>query len=117
MPWVNVMVGKQVSAQAQEQVKAGLARTMGELMDKQEAGLVVTFTEAVGFYRGGAASPDAAVVDARWIGQFPLSVKQDLTKQVAALLASALGADPMKVIVLMTELSSENWGRKAGDFS
>lgn len=117
MPWVNITVSKPCEVQAQEQIKAGLATIMGKLMDKQEAGLVVSFTEAVGLYRGGVPSPDAAVVDARWIGQFPLAVKQNLTKQVAALLASALAIDPMKVIVLMTELSSGNWGRKAGDFS
>lgn len=117
MPWVNIVVGKQCDVQAQEQVKAGLAKIVGELMDKPEAGLVVTFVEAAGFYRGGVPSPDAAVVDVRWIGQFPLATKQALTKQVAALLAAVLDVDPMKVMMPMTECDSASWGRKAGDFS
>jgi phenylpyruvate tautomerase PptA (4-oxalocrotonate tautomerase family) len=117
MPWANITISESCSPERQEQVKAGLAKIFAELMNKQEQGLVVTFTPTCGFFRGGIACQDAAMVDVRYIGEFGLSVKQSLTRQVANLLAKELGADPLKVVVVMSEVKSENWGRKAGDYS
>ena len=117
MPWVNITAGKRLSAAEQEQVKAGLAKAMAELMNKQESGLVVTFTEAYAYYRAGTIATDAAIVDCRWIGTFPAEVKRALTRETAHLLAAAIAADPKKVTVVMSEIESQNWGRNAGDYS
>jgi phenylpyruvate tautomerase PptA (4-oxalocrotonate tautomerase family) len=117
MPWANITIAEACSPEVQEQVKIGLASIFAELMNKQEQGLVVTFTPTCGFFRGGIACQDAALVDLRYIGEFGLALKQSLTRQVANLLARELGADPQKVVVVMSEIKSENWGRKAGDYS
>lgn len=117
MPWVNITVSEPCAPEKQVEIKAGLAAILQELMNKQEQGLVVTFTTALGFYRGGAACHDAAVVDLRYIGEFPLAVKRELTRRVAGLLQAVLGVNPLKVSLVITEVESQNWGRNAGDFS
>jgi phenylpyruvate tautomerase PptA (4-oxalocrotonate tautomerase family) len=117
MPWINITLSRPCALEKQERIKSELATILQDLMEKPEQGLTITFTAAFGFFRGGARREDAAVVDIKYIGEFPLPVKQQLTRRVAALLESALGLDPQKIIVLMTEAKSENWGRKAGDFS
>lgn len=117
MPWINITLSQPCAPDKQERIKSELAAILQELMNKPEQGLTITFTAAFGFYRGGGRREDAAVVDVKYIGEFPLPIKQQLTRRVAALLESALRLDPQKIIVLMTEVNSENWGRKAGDFS
>ncbi len=117
MPWCNIVVSKPVSPEDQQEIKAELGRALAETMDKPETGLAVTFVSTDGFFRGGAAVEDAAAVDLRYIGEFPLPVKQEVTRRVSGLLARVLGVDPMKIMLVMSEVKSENWGRRGGDFS
>lgn len=117
MPWANITLCDWCTQEKQSEIKAGLAQILLELMNKQEQGLVVTFTTPFAFYRAGALAKDAAIVDLKYIGEFPLSVKQAVTRRVAEMIAQALPVDPKKVTVLMTEVKSENWGRNAGDYS
>ena len=87
-----------------------------EVFGKEEQGLTVTFQAADGFFRAGEASSDSAVVEINYIGQFPLAKKQEVTRRLCDLLNRVLRLAAQKVIVLFSEFSSENWGRKAGDF-
>ena len=117
MPWIDILIPLNAEQNTQERVKEGLARIMEEVVQKEEKGLYVTFTEAKGFYRAGTACLDGAVVDVRYIGSFPLEKKRELTKRICALLAKELGTDPQKVYITFSELTSENWGRRAGEYS
>jgi phenylpyruvate tautomerase PptA (4-oxalocrotonate tautomerase family) len=116
MPWVNVIFGKTVSREEQEQIKSEIARILRDVLGKEEQGLSVTFFTADGFYRAGEGSSDAAVIEVRYIGQFPLAKKQEITRRLCDLLVKLLKLAPLKIIVLFSEFASENWGRKAGDF-
>jgi phenylpyruvate tautomerase PptA (4-oxalocrotonate tautomerase family) len=116
MPWCNIVTGRACSQAEQEQIKSELGRILAETMDKPETGLAVTFTSADGFYRGGVPALDAAAVDLRYIGEFPLEVKQSVTRQVSQLLNRVLGIDPMKVMLVMSEVHSDNWGRRGGNY-
>jgi phenylpyruvate tautomerase PptA (4-oxalocrotonate tautomerase family) len=116
MPWVNTILGKTVSKEEQEQIKSEIAEMLKDILGKEERGLTVTFCTADGFYRSGEASSDAAVVEVQYIGQYPLTQKQEITRRMCDLLARLLNLSPLKVIVLFSEFPSENWGRKAGDF-
>jgi phenylpyruvate tautomerase PptA (4-oxalocrotonate tautomerase family) len=117
MPWINVTTGQILSAEQTDRVKAELAAIMLETLAKEERGLVVTFADPYAFYRAGEASSDGAVVDIRYIGSFPLEKKQEITRRISTFLASLAGYSVDKTIVLFDEMSSENWGRKGGDFS
>jgi phenylpyruvate tautomerase len=116
MPWVNVVTSKACSKGEQEQIKSGVAQILREVFAKEEQGLAVTFQMADGFFRAGEASSDSAVVEIKYIGQFPLAKKQEITRRVCDLLNRVLRLTAQKVIVLFSEFLSENWGRKAGDF-
>ena len=116
MPWVNAIFGKEVSKEEQDQIKSEIARILKDILGKEEQGLSVTFFKTDGFFRAGEACSDAAVVEVRYIGQFPLVKKQEITRCICELLERLLKLAPLKVIVLFSEFPSENWGRKAGDF-
>ena len=116
MPWVNMILGKAGSKEEQDDLKAGVARILQEVMAKEEQGLTVTFQAAAGFYRGGQTCLEGAVVEVRYIGRYPLDKKQEVTRRLCTLLASRLGLDPGKIIVPFSEFSSEDYGRRQGDF-
>lgn len=117
MPWINVHTAKSLASAQAESLKSDFAAILKEILEKEERGLIVTFSEAYAFYRAGAARQDACVVDLRYIGSFPLAKKREVTRRIAATVAGNAGCDPLMVTVLFSELSSENWGREGGDFS
>jgi phenylpyruvate tautomerase PptA (4-oxalocrotonate tautomerase family) len=100
----------------QEISRSEIARVLKDSLEKEEQGLSVTFFKTDGFFRAGEACSDAAVVEVRYIGQFSLVKKQEITRRICELFERLLKLDPLKVIVLFSEFPSENWGRKAGDF-
>ncbi len=116
MPWCNIVTAGSCSLSEQEQIKSELGVILAETMDKPETGLAVTFVGADGFYRAGAPVQDAAAVDLRYIGRFPLEAKKAVTKRVCQMLNKVLGVDPLKVMVVMSEVDGDNWGRKGGDY-
>ncbi len=116
MPWCNIVTAGSCSLIEQEQIKSELGVILAETMNKPETGLAVTFVGADGFYRAGAPAQDAAAVDLRYIGQFPLDVKKAVTKRICQMLKKVLGVDPLKVMVVMSEIDGDNWGRKGGDY-
>ena len=116
MPYVNVVTEKKCSQDQQLALKTGIAHVMDTVLDKEEKGLVITFTSADGFFRDGDSAPDAAVLDVRYIGSFGLDKKRELTKQLCELMRDVLGCDPEKIIVPIAEMVSENWGRRFGNY-
>lgn len=116
MPWVNVILGRTVSVDGQDRIKSEMATILLDVLQKEEKGLSVTFFTADRFYRAGEACSDAAVIEVRYIGQFPLAKKQEITRRLCDFLSRVLRLAPLKIIVLFSEFGSENWGRKAGDF-
>ncbi len=116
MPWVNVILGKTVSGGEQDQIKSEIATILRDVLEKEEKGLSVTFFTADRFYRAGEVCSDAAVAEVRYIGQFSLAKKQEITRRLCDFLSKMLRLAPLKIIVLFSEFGSENWGRKAGDF-
>jgi phenylpyruvate tautomerase PptA (4-oxalocrotonate tautomerase family) len=117
MPWINITTATILSAEQSDKVKAEFAAIMLETLAKEERGLSVTFTDPYAFYRAGEACTDGAVVDIRYIGSFPLEKKREITRRMAVFLNSLAGFSVDKTIVLFSEIASENWGRKGGDFS
>jgi len=116
MPWINVNVSKTLSESAQNEIKAEMANVLFETLQKEEKGLIVTFTQVVGYYRAGQRCEDAAVIDIKYIGMFPLSKKQEITRRLSAFYAKTLHLDPQKVTVLFTEKMSQDWGRGGGSY-
>lgn len=114
MPWVNLNTGKAVSEAEQETIKSGVATILLETLDKQEKGLNVTFVKTDAYYRAGKSCDDAAAVDIRYIGTFAIEKKQEITRRVCKLLVDCLSLDPAKVIILFSEMESQNWGRQPG---
>lgn len=117
MPWVNGVFGKACLPAQQERIKAGMAQILKEALQKDERGLTVTFQEAHGFFRAGEACADGAMMEIKYIGQFPEIVKQELSRRTAYLLHEALGVPLQRVSILISEFSAENWGGKVGDFT
>ena len=116
MPYVSLITERKCSAAEQLKLKSGIADILAAVLDKEESGLVVTFPSVDGFFRAGEKSANAAVVEVRYIGQFSLDKKQELTRKLCELCRAILAADPEKVIVPITEMVSENWGRRAGNY-
>ena len=117
MPWIDLLTPHAVSPGSQEKIKSGLASILNEVVQKEERGLMVTFRASDGFYHAGEASEKSAVVDVRYIGTFPLEKKREITKKICALLEKELKSDPEKIYVPFSELSSESWGRRGGNYS
>ena len=116
MPWVNGVFGRACSPEQQEQIKAGMAQILKEVLQKDERGLTVTFQVAQGFFRTGQACADGAMLEIKYIGQFPKGIKQELTRRTAYLLHEVLGVSLQHISLLFSEFSDENWGGKVGDF-
>ena len=116
MPWVNVNVNRTFSEEKQDQLKAELAKILYDVLEKEERGVVVTFNTVFGMYRAGERCDDAAALDVKYIGNFALEKKQEITRRVCKLFSESLGLDPKKIIVLFTEVLSENWGRREGNY-
>ena len=117
MPWVQVHLPKKLGPSDFDGIKSEIAGILSEELDKPEQGLTVTFYRPEAFYRAGVPAEDAASVEVKYIGSFALEKKQAVTRRIASFLARKHGTDPMKTIVLFTEVDSGNWGRKGGDFS
>ena len=116
MPYVNVVTEKKCLAAEQDRLKAGIAVVMHEVLGKDEKGLVIAFTGADGLFRSGEQATDGAVIDVRYIGGFDLVKKKQLTKKLCELMRDVLGCDPEKIIVPISEMASENWGRHFGNY-
>lgn len=117
MPWINVNYPRRLALHETDQLKNEFAEIMKEVLDKNESGLVVSFTEPYVLYRGGTATQEAIVLDVRYIGQFALEKKRELMKRLTETLSRVLMVDPQEVTVLFGEIESQNWGRGAGEFS
>lgn len=117
MPWVQVHFPKPYERGVYDEVKAEIAKVLGEELDKPEQGLSVSFYATNAFYRAGEASDKTAALEVKYIGNFSLEKKKAVTERLAAFLSEKLRYDPMKIIVLFTEVESCNWGRRGGDFS
>ena len=117
MPWINVTCRKTLSEEHQDEAKAELAKILDDVLGKEESGLFITFNKAYGFYRAGQRNDDSAIFDVRYIGNFVLDKKREVTTRIANYFKELLGLDPEKVIVIFNEVSSENWGRHQGNYS
>jgi len=117
MPWINVTTGTILSAEQTGKIKADFAAILLETLAKEERGLSISFVDPYAFYRAGEICADAAVVDIRYIGGFPLDKKREITRRMSACLNETGGFSVERTIVLFSEIASENWGRKGGDFS
>jgi phenylpyruvate tautomerase PptA (4-oxalocrotonate tautomerase family) len=117
MPWIDLVTPHAVSRGLQEKIKSGFASILMEVIQKEERGLIVTFRASDGFYQAGESTEKSAVVDVRYIGSFPADKKREITRKISALLEKELKSDPEKIYIPFSELSNENWGRKAGNYS
>jgi phenylpyruvate tautomerase PptA (4-oxalocrotonate tautomerase family) len=117
MPWIDLVTPNAVSKGSQEKIKAGFAFILMEVIQKEERGLIVTFRSTQGFYQAGEATDKSAVVDVRYIGNFPADKKREITKRISALLAKELKADPERIYIPFAEIANESWGRRGGDYS
>ena len=117
MPWVNIMTSFDFPQEKQEVIKREVAQALFDVIGKEERSIFVTFCQAFGFYRGGVSSPDSAIVELKYIGNFSLEQKQELTRRFCRVMEDNLKLDPQKIIMPVEELVSENWGRRAGNYS
>jgi len=116
MPFMNVITETECTRAQMNTLKAGVAAILEEVLDKPERGVFVTFSHMDGFYRAGEYTDDSAILDLKYIGEFDLQVKQELTKKLCELFRDELGCDPEKIIVPITEKVSANWGRRFGNY-
>jgi phenylpyruvate tautomerase PptA (4-oxalocrotonate tautomerase family) len=117
MPWVNINLAKTITEEQQDTIKAELAKIFYEVLEKEEQrGFFVIFNHLFGFYRMGERCEDAAALDVKYIGMFALSKKQEVTRRVCQVFSDVLNFDPKKIIIVFTEVMSENWGRREGDY-
>ncbi len=114
MPWINVVTNKELSIAEQEELKAGLGLLMHQILDKEETGLMVTFLAANGIYRAGERQEHAAVVEVKYIGQYPAAKKAEVTRCIIGLMARVIEIEQTKVIVPFGEFPPENYGRLPG---
>ena len=117
MPWVNAYLDRKLSSKEQELVKSGLAEILWDVLAKEESGIYVTFSSTAGVYRAGEQCHDGAVINIKYIGNFPLTKKQEVTRRICGFMSQSLTLDPAKIIVPFSELLSENWGRREGNYA
>jgi phenylpyruvate tautomerase PptA (4-oxalocrotonate tautomerase family) len=117
MPWVNAYLNRELSSKEQELVKSGLAEILWDVLAKEERGLYVTFSSTAGTYRAGEKCHDGAVINIKYIGNFPLANKQEITRRICGFMSQHLALDPARIIVPFDEMVSENWGRREGNYS
>ena len=117
MPWVNAYLDRELSSKEQELVKSGIAEILWDVLAKEERGLYVTFSSTAAVYRAGELCHDGAVIDIKYIGNFRLDKKQEITRRICRLMHQYLALDPTKIIVPFSEILSENWGRREGNYT
>ena len=117
MPWVNAYLDRELSSKEQESVKNELAEILWDVLAKEERGIYVTFSSTAGVYRAGERCHDGAIINIKYIGNFSLAKKQEITRRICAFMSQHLALDPVNIIVPFDELVSENWGRREGNYS
>jgi phenylpyruvate tautomerase PptA (4-oxalocrotonate tautomerase family) len=117
MPWVNVVTTRKLADAELEKLNAGITAALIEHADKQAPGVYVSVTRPEVFYWGQEKRDDSAIFDVRWIGEFSLEVKRQITRRFSTEIAPAIGLDPDRVRVLFTTFATADWGRSRGDYS
>ena len=111
MPWVNVTTGKTLIKEQRAEIAGGVAKVLEEVIQKNPAGVFVSFNTADEFFWGGVSAPEAAMFDVRWIGEFSPQQKSAIAAAILTDLAPQAGIDGSKARVVFTSKVSEDWGR------
>jgi phenylpyruvate tautomerase PptA (4-oxalocrotonate tautomerase family) len=107
MPYVAINTVQQLSTVQKEKIKAELGRLICLIPTKNEAGLLVDFSDGRTMYRAGEEVP-AAFIDVRLYTKAALEPKKAFTQAAFDLLARELGIKKEHMYLNIIEL--ENWG-------
>lgn len=111
MPWVNITTAKKLSSADRAKIASGVADALKRHIDKDPAGVFVSFTKAEEFYWGGVATDQCSMFDLRWIGEFSEDQKTAIAGDICGALAPAVDIDGKRTRVVFTSKASEDWGR------
>ena len=111
MPWINVTTAKSLDPTQRKSIADGVAKTLNLNIDKDPAGVFVSFVTADEFYWGGESRRDSAMFDIRWIGEFSSDQKKAIASDICGSLAPAVGFESTKTRVVFTSKVSDDWGR------
>jgi phenylpyruvate tautomerase PptA (4-oxalocrotonate tautomerase family) len=107
MPYIAVNTVQQLSIAQKEKIKAELGRLICLIPTKNEAGLLVDFSDGRTMYRAGEKVP-AAFIDVRLYNKAALEPKKAFTQAVFDLFAQELGIKKEHMYLNIIEF--ENWG-------
>ena len=107
MPYIALNTAQKLSSAEKERVKTEMGRLIAILPTKNEAGLLVDFSDGRTMYRAGAEVP-AAFVEVRLFHESPLEAKKQFTRDLSAMLTRELGIKPEHLYLTILELDA--WG-------
>ena len=111
MPWVQMTTAKTLDGNQRKSIAGGVAESLNKHIDKDPAGVFVSFVTADEFYWSGSPSDNAAMFDLRWIGEFSAEQKKAIAADICGTLAPSVGIDTKKTRVVFTSKTSDDWGR------
>lgn len=110
MPYINISISKEVTAEQKEQIKARMGKIITLVPGKTEEVTMVDISGGHSLYMGGKALNNGAFIDIRLKGKAEKRAKEDLTEAVFKSLKEILGSNKEDVYVNISEF--ENWGSK-----
>ncbi len=117
MPWVNVVTTRRLADADLQRLNDGITAALVEHAGKQAPGVYVSYSRPELFFWGQEKREDCAIFEVRWIGEFSLDVKRQITRRFSTELAPSVGLDPDRVRVLFSTFASQDWGRSRGEYS
>lgn len=110
MPYINIRLSKEITAEQKEQIKARMGKIITLIPGKTEEVTMVDISGGHSLYMGGKALDNGAFVDIRLKGKADIKGKEDFTEALFKSLKELLGSKEEDVYVNITEF--ENWGSK-----
>jgi hypothetical protein len=112
MPYVLINTSLTLTPARREKVKTELGRLIAIIPTKNEAGLLVDFSEGHTMYRAGEEAP-CAFIEIRLFGKAGMEEKKKLTREIFEMLNRELGLEIPRMYLNIQEFDA--WG-SAGIF-
>lgn len=109
MPYIGVHVGKTLTQEAKDAIKAGLGEKIGLIPGKTEAVLMVDISDGHTMYMSGEQRA-LAYVDVKCYGTTEFDNKKAFTEAAFAVVGEAAGLAPTDIYVTYSEFST--WGTR-----
>lgn len=110
MPFIDVRLNCSLTAEKEEELKAGFGRLIEEIPEKTEGSLMMQFSDNCRLWHGGEKGFPIALVNVMLLGSSTRAAYQSFSNGCIALLEKELGVAGNHVYVKFEEVPNWFWG-------